>query len=118
MKDIEREAEEVILAYLEELVAGKDFEDVGEAGGVVAALDKARPRQNAGHLLSEERNVPGGLIIGLGGEQAHEPHLAAWLAAGTEPTNADVVHVDPTMDPRAEIGFGHHDGVAGFELPP
>jgi hypothetical protein len=63
-------------------------------------------------LAADHRHLVGGRLVGLGGEQAHEPDLARRLAVGAVPAHADIVHVAATMDLGAQVRLGHHQGRA------
>ncbi len=59
-------------------------------------------------LASDQRDPAGGLLVGLGGEQADEANFPRGAAVGAVPLDPDVVHVAAPVDARAQIRLGHH----------
>ena len=106
VQDAPRLAEQLVLAHLEEFVAGMVFDQGLQALFVVAAGRHAGPGQDVGDLLADQRHGAGRLIIGLGGEQADEADLAIGLAGGVVAFDADVIHVAAAVHPRPYVGFG------------
>ena len=103
VQDAQRDLQQLVLADLEELVARVVLDDVLEALLVVAARRGAGAGENPGHLLADQRHHAGGLVIGLGGEQADEAHLARGAAVLAVALDADVIHVAAPVDPAAHV---------------
>ena len=57
-------------------------------------------------LLADQRHGAGRLVVGLGGEQAHEADLAARPAVGVVALDADVIHVAAAVHAAAHVGLG------------
>ena len=118
VENVQRDSEKVVFADLEELIPRKGLENIREPSRVVASFQKAGPHENATDLFPEEGNVLRGLVVGLHGKEPDESHLADWFPARAKAPDADVVHVDPPMDPRPKVRLGDNDRVAGLQFPP
>ena len=105
--------QQVVFRSLEQLVARIGLQDVAQALFVVAAGGLAGALQHAGHLGADQRHLMGGLVIGLGGEEADEADLAGGPAVGAVPLDPDIVHVAAAMDARAQVGLGHRHRLGG-----
>ena len=110
MQDAERLGEELVLGHLEKLVARVVLDEVLESLFLVAAGRRLGPAKNSGHLIADQRHRCCGLVIGLGGEQSDEPHLARRAALGVVPFDAHVIHVGPPVDPALDVRLGDRDG--------
>ena len=93
---------------LEQLIARECFEDVPQAFERVLAGRFAHPRQHVGDLAADQRYLPRRLLVGLGGEQADEAHLAGGATRRVVPLDPHVIHVGAPVHPRAQVGLGHH----------
>src|SRR5262249_11957641 len=103
VQDPERDVEELVLVDLEELVTGVALEDLDEGLVVVAASDESTALDDALHLSSEHRNLPGGRPVGRVGEEAEEAALAGHRSLLVEAFEADVVQVSGPVDRGARI---------------
>ncbi len=103
VEDAHRDLEELVLADLEELVAGVRLEDVLEALVRMASAREAGPLEDARHLPLENRDLAGPGAVGDRRVEAEEPPLAANLAGVVELLDADVVEVRRAMDRGARV---------------
>ena len=117
MKDVQGGRQKFVDADLEQFVAGVGLQDIGQAQGVMAAGREAGRLHYPPQFAPQERRIARRFVIGLGGEQPYEAHLARRLAVGAETANSDVVHVHPPVDPRAQVGLGHHHRFGDFQTP-
>ncbi len=113
MHDALGDAQKVLGAHLEQLVAGVVGEHVFQALVVMGSWRQPRARQHLLDLAPDQGDRGGRLVIGLGGEQADEADLAVRPSVRAVPLDADVIHRAAPVHPRAQVGLGHHQrGVA------
>src|SRR3546814_691 len=92
-KDARGQLQQLVLAGLEQLVAGQRLEDVLERLATVAVRLEAGLAHHVLEALAHQRDVPRAPVVGAGGVQAEEALLAGRLALVVELEHADVVHV-------------------------
>ena len=88
-----------VFVDLEQLVAGVGLDDVTEPALVVLAGGADGARQDVLDLAAYQRDLSHGQLVGVGREQAHEPHLARWHAVRPVASHADEIHVGAPVDP-------------------
>ena len=93
-QDPERGVEQLVFADLEELVARKGIENMGQSLAVVTVGRESRPFEHTSYFQSQERNLFRPSTVGAGSEQADKAALASQLSAYVECLHADIVHVD------------------------
>ncbi len=113
--DTERDIEQLVFGNLEQLVAGVALQHILQPALVVTADGLAGPGHDIGRLLPDQRHLGGRLVVGLGGEQADEAHLAHRAAVGPVPLDPDVVHVGAPVHAGDGVGLGHHQGLGGVD---
>ncbi len=111
-------AQQVLLAHLEQFIARIGFDDVLETLFVIAAAKAENPglMEYMLGLLADQRHFESRPIIGFRSEQADETNLTRRLAIRPVPLDADVVHVNATVDARLDIGLGHRHRFGIFQL--
>ena len=88
---------------LEQLVARVVLEDVDERLAAVAQRLEARPLEQLGRLVPQDRDADQALGVGGRAEQPEEPLLAVDLAGGVEGLDPDIVEVDRPVDRRPRV---------------
>ena len=116
VQDVERGDQQVVGRHLEEFVARMVLDDILQALLVVAARQDVGLGQHAIELGADQRHLAGRPVIGLGGEQADETHLAGGLAVGAVALDPHIVHVAAPVDQAAHVGLGDHHGRVGQAL--
>lgn len=100
---------EVVFRDLEEVVARKGLDDMGERLAVMAARIEAGALDDARFLAPEQRYLGGQLVIGRRGEEADEAPLADEAARGVEALDADIVLHGGAVDAAAAVRLGDDD---------
>ena len=111
MQDAHGDVEELLLAYLEELVAGVGLEDLDEVLLVVAAVREPGPLHHVPHLAPHDGHLEDAHAVGGEGVEPQEPPLAGYVSALVELFDANVVHVGGAVDGRAGVGLGEVEEV-------
>ena len=106
LQDGEREMVERVVVDLEQLVARKMLQHIGQRLAGMAVGGKAGARLDAGDLAAQIGNAVRGARIGGRGEQPDDALLADQIARGVEALDADVVEIDPPVHARVDIGLG------------
>ena len=103
----EADLEQIILIGLKQLIARIILDGITQLLGVVRTRRLAGTLENAANLAADQRNRAGALIIGFCCEQADEAGFTDHGTVLAVPLDADIIHVDATVDARLHIGLGH-----------
>ncbi len=118
MQDAAGDAQQFLFGHLEQFVARVGFDDILQALFIITALKTQRRRlmQHVLRFLADQRHLESRAIIGLAGEQANKTDLPGRLAVGAVAFNADIIHINPAMDTRLDIGLGDSHRLGIFKL--
>ena len=109
--------QQLVLGDLEQLVARIALQHIVESPAVVAGGRLTGPGQHIGHLLPDQGHLGRRLIIGLGGEQPDQPHLAHGPAVRPVALDPDIVEIGPPVYARDAVGLGHHQRLGRIHHP-
>ena len=106
LQDGERKTKQRVVVDLEQFVARKMLQHVGQRLAGMAVGVEAGALLDAGDLAAQIGNAVRGAGVGGGREQPDDALLAHQIAGGVEPLDADIVEIDAPVHARVDIGLG------------